>query len=160
MFSNVGIVSTSKQSVLELDLTQFDHLYAINAHGNAACVKDAREEALSARRASLSREKGVDGVVCRHVGTGDPMVSPNASSGKRRPVVSWVAMALTVVIWSCSMSETRENDVRQKFGRLPLLPCFMKTNTVVDVGNVYPLDADYIWRKLMGIEHLLESLGL
>ncbi|KAI3504640.1 hypothetical protein L2E82_46560 [Cichorium intybus] len=41
MFSNAGIVSTSKQTVLDLDLTQFDRLYAINARGTAACVKHA-----------------------------------------------------------------------------------------------------------------------
>ncbi|KAL4566543.1 hypothetical protein LXL04_030659 [Taraxacum kok-saghyz] len=41
MFSNAGIVSPSTQTVLDLDLTQFDRLYAINARGTAACVKHA-----------------------------------------------------------------------------------------------------------------------
>nr|GEX46393.1 (-)-isopiperitenol/(-)-carveol dehydrogenase, mitochondrial-like [Tanacetum cinerariifolium] len=41
MFSNAGVVSTSKQTVLDLDLTQFDKLFAINARGTAACVKHA-----------------------------------------------------------------------------------------------------------------------
>ncbi|KAK9080467.1 hypothetical protein SSX86_000225 [Deinandra increscens subsp. villosa] len=41
MFSNAGIVSTSVQTVLDLDLTQFDALMAVNARGSAACVKHA-----------------------------------------------------------------------------------------------------------------------
>nr|GEY11734.1 (-)-isopiperitenol/(-)-carveol dehydrogenase, mitochondrial-like [Tanacetum cinerariifolium] len=41
MFCNAGIISTSSQTVLDLDLTQFDKLFAINALGTAACVKHA-----------------------------------------------------------------------------------------------------------------------
>lgn len=41
MFSNAGILSPSPQTVLELDLSQFDRLFAINARGMAACVKHA-----------------------------------------------------------------------------------------------------------------------
>ncbi|KAI7725200.1 hypothetical protein M8C21_015158, partial [Ambrosia artemisiifolia] len=41
MFSNAGVVSTSKQTVLDLDLTEFDALFNINARGTAACVKHA-----------------------------------------------------------------------------------------------------------------------
>ncbi|KAK9080464.1 hypothetical protein SSX86_000222 [Deinandra increscens subsp. villosa] len=39
MFSNAGIVSTSVQTILDLDLTQFDALIAVIARGSAACVK-------------------------------------------------------------------------------------------------------------------------
>ncbi|KAI3686483.1 hypothetical protein L1987_80161 [Smallanthus sonchifolius] len=41
MFSNAGIVSASNQTVLDLDLTQFDALIGVNARGTAACVKHA-----------------------------------------------------------------------------------------------------------------------
>ncbi|PWA37022.1 (-)-isopiperitenol/(-)-carveol dehydrogenase [Artemisia annua] len=41
MFSNAGIISTSNQTVLDLDLAQFDKLFAINARGTVACVKHA-----------------------------------------------------------------------------------------------------------------------
>ncbi|XVF50188.1 hypothetical protein PTKIN_Ptkin04bG0076000 [Pterospermum kingtungense] len=48
MFSNAGISSSNKgtsivssQVVLDLDLTAFDHLFAINVRGLAACVKHA-----------------------------------------------------------------------------------------------------------------------
>ncbi|XVF54254.1 hypothetical protein PTKIN_Ptkin05aG0165600 [Pterospermum kingtungense] len=47
MFSNAGIVrstkgtSNSNQTVLDLDLAAFDHLFAVNVRGMAACVKHA-----------------------------------------------------------------------------------------------------------------------
>jgi len=41
MFSNAGIGSRSDQVILDLDLCQFDHLFAINVRGMAACVKHA-----------------------------------------------------------------------------------------------------------------------
>lgn len=41
MFSNAGIVSRSDQVILDLDFSQFDHLFAINVRGMAACVKHA-----------------------------------------------------------------------------------------------------------------------
>ncbi|XP_071703136.1 (+)-cis,trans-nepetalactol synthase NEPS1-like [Rutidosis leptorrhynchoides] len=41
MFSNAGIVSQSSQTILDLDLQEFDHLYGINVRGMAACVKYA-----------------------------------------------------------------------------------------------------------------------
>ncbi|KAL8482927.1 hypothetical protein ACS0TY_025826 [Phlomoides rotata] len=41
MFSNAGVVSYSKQSILELDFSEFDHVMGINAQGMAVCVKQA-----------------------------------------------------------------------------------------------------------------------
>ncbi|KAK8684478.1 hypothetical protein V6N13_040505 [Hibiscus sabdariffa] len=47
MFSNAGIIrskkrnSSSVQNVLDLDLAGFDHLFAVNVRGMAACVKHA-----------------------------------------------------------------------------------------------------------------------
>ncbi|XP_020232029.1 (-)-isopiperitenol/(-)-carveol dehydrogenase, mitochondrial [Cajanus cajan] len=41
MFSNAGILSPSDQTILDLDLSQFDRLFAVNARGMAACVKHA-----------------------------------------------------------------------------------------------------------------------
>ncbi|GMI72190.1 short-chain dehydrogenase reductase 5 [Hibiscus trionum] len=49
MFSNAGIIrsknrnsnSVSDQNVLDLDLAAFDHLFAVNVRGMAACVKHA-----------------------------------------------------------------------------------------------------------------------
>ncbi|KAK9940366.1 hypothetical protein M0R45_017032 [Rubus argutus] len=41
MFSNAGILSKSMQTVLDLDLYNFDRLMAVNVRGTAACVKHA-----------------------------------------------------------------------------------------------------------------------
>ena len=41
MFSNAGILSSSDQTVLDLDFSAFDRLFAINVRGMAACVKHA-----------------------------------------------------------------------------------------------------------------------
>ncbi|PRQ21378.1 putative oxidoreductase [Rosa chinensis] len=56
MYSNAGITSTSAQTVLELDLSGYDRVMAVNARGMAACVKHA---------AGAMVEKGVKGsIVC------------------------------------------------------------------------------------------------
>ncbi|XP_024169777.1 (+)-cis,trans-nepetalactol synthase NEPS1-like [Rosa chinensis] len=56
MYSNAGIYSPSVQTVLELDLSSFDKVMAVNARGMAACVKHA---------ARAMVEKGVKGsIVC------------------------------------------------------------------------------------------------
>ncbi|KAI5683638.1 hypothetical protein M9H77_04866 [Catharanthus roseus] len=41
MFSNAGIVSNSDQTVVDLDLSELDHLFKVNVRGMAACVKHA-----------------------------------------------------------------------------------------------------------------------
>ncbi|KAK9930409.1 hypothetical protein M0R45_027447 [Rubus argutus] len=56
MYSNAGIGAASEQTVLELDLSRFDKVMAVNARGMAACVKHA---------AHAMVEKGVRGsIVC------------------------------------------------------------------------------------------------
>ncbi|XP_040985734.1 (+)-cis,trans-nepetalactol synthase NEPS2-like [Juglans microcarpa x Juglans regia] len=41
MFSNAGVYSKSNQTILDLDFPSFEHLFAINVRGMAACVKHA-----------------------------------------------------------------------------------------------------------------------
>ncbi|XWS51074.1 hypothetical protein CRYUN_Cryun12cG0145100 [Craigia yunnanensis] len=41
MFNNVGILSKSDQTILDLDFPQFDRVMAINVRGMVACVKHA-----------------------------------------------------------------------------------------------------------------------
>ncbi|XP_031276276.1 (-)-isopiperitenol/(-)-carveol dehydrogenase, mitochondrial-like [Pistacia vera] len=41
MFSNAGVLSASEQTVLDLDFSTFDRLFAVNVRGMAACVKHA-----------------------------------------------------------------------------------------------------------------------
>ena len=44
MFSNAGIAARLEQSILDLDFSEFDRLFAVNAQGVAACVKEAARE--------------------------------------------------------------------------------------------------------------------
>ncbi|KAL0342723.1 UNVERIFIED_CONTAM: Nepetalactol-related short-chain-dehydrogenase/reductase 1 [Sesamum calycinum] len=41
MFSNAGTVSSSEQTILELDFSQYDTLMRVNVRGMAVCVKQA-----------------------------------------------------------------------------------------------------------------------
>lgn len=41
MVSNAGIMSPTDQTVLELDMSLLDHLFAVNVRGMALCVKHA-----------------------------------------------------------------------------------------------------------------------
>lgn len=62
MFSNAGIVSASSQTVVDLDFTTLDRVFAVNVRGMAACVKHA---------ARVMIEKGVRGsIVCTASVTG------------------------------------------------------------------------------------------
>ncbi|KAI3513456.1 hypothetical protein L1887_20790 [Cichorium endivia] len=56
MFSNAGITSKSEQTVVDLDVDQFDRLFAINVRGMALCVKH------SARSMIEKKVKGV--IIC------------------------------------------------------------------------------------------------
>lgn len=68
MFSNAGIVSNSEQTVLDLDLAEFDALFHVNARGTAACVKHAARAMVEKRvrgcivcTASVAASKGGSG---------------------------------------------------------------------------------------------------
>ncbi|TQD75068.1 hypothetical protein C1H46_039437 [Malus baccata] len=57
MFSNAGIGSASKQTVMDFDLSNYDKLMAVNVRGMAVCVKHA---------AKAMVEGGVRGsIVCK-----------------------------------------------------------------------------------------------
>ncbi|TKY73424.1 (-)-isopiperitenol/(-)-carveol dehydrogenase [Spatholobus suberectus] len=77
MFSNAGIVSPSNQTILDLNFSQFDRLFAVNARGMAACVKHAARSMVERRvkgsivcTASLSASHGglrrTDYVMSKH----------------------------------------------------------------------------------------------
>ncbi|MFS7939778.1 putative oxidoreductase [Helianthus anomalus] len=77
MFSNAGIISTSKQTVLDLNLTELDTLFNINVRGAAACVKHAARAMVEQRvrgcivcTASVAASKGgsirTDYVMAKH----------------------------------------------------------------------------------------------
>ncbi|KAJ1421734.1 Short-chain dehydrogenase/reductase SDR [Sesbania bispinosa] len=49
MFNNAGVVSPSEQTVLNLDFSQFDRIFAVNARGMALCVKHAARAMVNGR---------------------------------------------------------------------------------------------------------------
>ncbi|ESW10208.1 hypothetical protein PHAVU_009G190300 [Phaseolus vulgaris] len=49
MFSNAGILSPSDQTILDLDFSHFDRLFAVNTRGMAACVKHAARSMVERR---------------------------------------------------------------------------------------------------------------
>lgn len=49
MFNNVSILSPSKQTVLDLDFSEYDRLMAVNTRGMAACVKHAARAMVKGR---------------------------------------------------------------------------------------------------------------
>ncbi|CAK9183385.1 unnamed protein product [Ilex paraguariensis] len=49
MFSNAGTISSSDQTVLDLDVSQFDRLFAVNTRGMAICVKQAARSMVERR---------------------------------------------------------------------------------------------------------------
>ncbi|XVF09150.1 hypothetical protein REPUB_Repub07fG0066700 [Reevesia pubescens] len=81
MFSNAGIIScknkTSDQTILHLDLTSFDHLFAINVRGMASSVKHAARAMVEQRvrgsiictasvAASCGGDKDTDYIMSKH----------------------------------------------------------------------------------------------
>jgi len=49
MFSNAGIISSTAQTIMELDMSQFDRLFAVNVRGMSFCVKHAARAMVEGR---------------------------------------------------------------------------------------------------------------
>ncbi|KAF8005581.1 hypothetical protein BT93_K0008 [Corymbia citriodora subsp. variegata] len=81
MFCNAGIVSPSDQKILDLELSQFDRLMALNVRGVAACVKHAARAMVEGRvRGSILCTGSVAGS-CGGVRRTDYCVSKHAVVG-------------------------------------------------------------------------------
>ncbi|GLT70914.1 hypothetical protein SLA2020_429640 [Shorea laevis] len=77
MFSNAGILSASNQTVLEIDFSQYDRLFAVNVRGMALCVKHAARVMVEGRvrgsivctgsvSASHGSKRGTDYCMSKH----------------------------------------------------------------------------------------------
>nr|GMC69917.1 (-)-isopiperitenol/(-)-carveol dehydrogenase, mitochondrial-like [Ipomoea batatas] len=79
MFSNAGIVSPTDQKVLDLDFSDFDRVFRVNARGTAVCVKHAARAMVEGRHAvlglvrSASQQLGAHGI---RVNCVSPSVTP------------------------------------------------------------------------------------
>jgi NAD(P)-dependent dehydrogenase (short-subunit alcohol dehydrogenase family) len=64
MFSNAGIISSTSQTVMELDMSQLDRLFDVNVRGMALCVKHAARAMVEGRvRGSIVCTGSVGGSV-------------------------------------------------------------------------------------------------
>lgn len=62
MFSNAGILSHTKQTIMELDISQANRVYAVNAQGMALCVKYAARAMVEGKvRGSIVCTASVEG---------------------------------------------------------------------------------------------------
>ncbi|XWS60614.1 hypothetical protein CRYUN_Cryun07bG0050600 [Craigia yunnanensis] len=96
MFSNVGIITSSTQTILELDLTAFDGLCSINVRGMAACVKHA---------ALAMVEQGVRGsIVCT--------ASTCASSGGENDIDYYMSKHAVLGLVRSASKQLGEHGIR------------------------------------------------
>ncbi|XP_040987977.1 (+)-cis,trans-nepetalactol synthase NEPS2-like [Juglans microcarpa x Juglans regia] len=125
MFSNAGILSSSEQSVLELDILRFDRLFAVNVRGMALCVKHA---------ARAMVEGGVRGsIIC----TGSVAASHGA---KARTDYCMTKHAVLGLVRSASL-QVGEHGIRVNSispnGLATPLTCRMQGKSVEEVEKVY-----------------------
>lgn len=128
MFSNAGITSKGEQTILNLDVSEFDNLFKVNVRGMAICVKHA---------ARAMVEKNVKGTIvctasavannCRgSVNVTDYTMSKNAVVGLVRTAgqqlgvhgirVNCVSPSMTLTPLSASIGMTSEEVIKQVFG--------------------------------------------
>lgn len=96
MFSNAGIFGRSDQTVLDLDLSALDHLFAINVRGMAACVKHS---------ARAMVERGVRGtIVCT--------ASIAASRGATQKTDYYMSKHAVLGLVRCASRQLGEHGIR------------------------------------------------
>ncbi|KAJ1421738.1 Short-chain dehydrogenase/reductase SDR [Sesbania bispinosa] len=131
MFSNAGVAGPSDQTVLNLDLSQFDRLFAVNARGMAACVKHAARAMVEGRvrgsivctasvAASHGRPKHTDYVMSKHAVVG-LMRSASVQLGAHGIRVNCVSPNGLATPLSCGALGKEEHEVRQHYAQIARL---------------------------------------
>ncbi|XP_020217710.1 (-)-isopiperitenol/(-)-carveol dehydrogenase, mitochondrial [Cajanus cajan] len=131
MFSNVGILSPSEQTVEDLDMSQLDKVLALNVRGMAACVKHAARAMVERRvRGSIVCTGSVGG---SHGGPSvtDYIMSKHAVLGLMRSAslqlaehvirvncISSNGLATSLTCKRRGMSEEEMQEAYRKFARL------------------------------------------
>ncbi|KAK7274140.1 hypothetical protein RIF29_15217 [Crotalaria pallida] len=131
MFSNAGIPSLSEQTILELDMTHFDRLIAVNARGMAACVKHAARAMVEKRvrgsivctasiAASLGAPHSTDYVMSKHAILGLMRAASMqlAEHGIRVNSVSPNGLATPLTCKMLGMSKEKVQEVYVQCARL------------------------------------------
>ncbi|XP_059644814.1 (+)-cis,trans-nepetalactol synthase NEPS2-like [Cornus florida] len=125
MFSNAGVFSASEQTLLDLDFSEFDRIFAINVRGMATCVKQAARVMVERRvrgsivctasvAGSKGAKRGTDYFMSKHavIGLVRSASRQLGENGIRVNSVSpyWVATPMV-----CKPSEKEVEDVEKVF---------------------------------------------
>ncbi|KAJ1379592.1 Short-chain dehydrogenase/reductase SDR [Sesbania bispinosa] len=127
MFSNAGIISPSDQTVMELNMSQLDSLFAANVRGMALCVKHAARAMVTKSvkgsivctasvAASHGGSKGTDYVMSKHAVLGLMRAASVqlAVHGIRVNCVSPNGLATPM---TCKLRGQSEEKVKEIYGR-------------------------------------------
>ncbi|KAM1681960.1 hypothetical protein ACFX1T_039033 [Malus domestica] len=125
MFSNAGIGSASKQTVMDFDLSNYDKLMAVNVRGMAACVKHAAKAMVEGGvrgsivcTASVAASVGgpffMDYTMSKHAVLG-LMRSASLQLGEYGIRVNCVSPGLVVTPLLCSLFKVEAEDAAKMF---------------------------------------------
>lgn len=131
MFSNAGIVSKSVQYVVDLDIDQLDHLFAVNVRGMAACLKHAAAAMVERQvkgniicTASVFGKKGIsqrtDYCMSKHAVVA-LMKSASKQLGKHGIRVNCVSPYAVATPLMCNMLEKEAEEVEKMHEQMTYL---------------------------------------
>jgi len=131
MFSNAGIVSPTDQTVMELDMSQLDHLFGVNVRGMSLCVKHAARAMVEGHvrgsivctgsvGGSVGSSRSTDYTMSKHAVLGLMRAASVqlAAHGIRVNCVSPNGLATPLTCKLLGMSEEKAQETYQKYARL------------------------------------------
>ncbi|XP_052174794.1 (-)-isopiperitenol/(-)-carveol dehydrogenase, mitochondrial-like [Diospyros lotus] len=147
MFCNAGVLNRSDQTVLDLDLSQLDRLFAINVRGVAAGVKHAARAMVERRverrvrgsivctasiLASMGARKWTDYVMAKHAVVG-LVREASRQLGEHGIRVNCVSPYAVATPMTCSQFEMDAAQLEQDFGQFaPLKGVVLKAEHVAE----------------------------
>jgi len=131
MFSNAGIVSPTDQTVMELDMSQLDHLFGVNVRGMSLCVKHAARAMVEGHvrgsivctgsvGGSVGSSRSTDYTMSKHAVLGLMRAASVqlAAHGIRVNCVSPSGLATPLTCKFLGMTEEKIQETYQKYARL------------------------------------------
>ncbi|PWA96678.1 (-)-isopiperitenol/(-)-carveol dehydrogenase, mitochondrial [Artemisia annua] len=131
MFSNAGILTKSDQIVLDLNLDEFDRMFAVNVRGMAACVKHAALAMVQAQvkgsiicTSSVLGQMGgtqqTDYCMSKHAVVG-LMKSASKQLGEHGIRVNCVSPFAVATPMNCNRLEMDEKEVEKRYQPMSVL---------------------------------------
>ncbi|KAL6318747.1 hypothetical protein AAG906_001220 [Vitis piasezkii] len=128
MFSNAGMMSKTLTTILELDLSDYDTLFAVNARGMAACVKHAARAMVeggvkgsivctASVTATTGSDKFIDYTMSKHAVLG-LMRSASKQLGAYGIRVNCVSPAGVATPLACDAGQMGVEETENYFGQL------------------------------------------